>query len=201
MTELPAHQGELELHKASIQYFPEFFTAEESDQLYAQLKEECAWRSDRIQVFGKWYDQPRLTALYGEEGRSYTYSGIAMNPLPFTPLLQSIKSRVEAVSKEHFSSCLLNYYRDGNDSNGWHADDEPELGTNPVIASISLGVPRFFHLRPKKGPRETYKLLLSPGSLLLMGGETQHHWQHQIPKSKRITEGRINLTFRQIQSP
>ena len=198
MTELPTNKGELGLPNSSIYYIPDFFTPEEADQLYTQLKEECAWRSDRIQVFGKWYDQPRLTALYGEEGRSYTYSGIAMHPLPFTPLLQSIKTKAEARSEAHFSSCLLNYYRNGTDSNGWHADDEPELGINPVIASISLGSPRYFHLRPKKAARDTYKLLLTPGSLLVMGGETQHHWQHQIPKSKRITEGRINLTFRNI---
>lgn len=198
MTELPTHKGELGLPNSSIRYIPDFFTPEEASQLYTQLKEECAWRSDRIQVFGKWYDQPRLTALYGEEGRSYTYSGIAMHPLPFTPLLQSIKAKAEACSEANFSSCLLNYYRNGGDSNGWHADDEPELGINPVIASISLGSPRYFHLRPKKATRDTYKLLLKPGSLLVMEGETQHHWQHQIPKSKRITEGRINLTFRNI---
>lgn len=198
MTELPTHKGELGLPNSSIRYIPDFFTPEEASQLYTQLKEECAWRSDRIQVFGKWYDQPRLTALYGEEGRSYTYSGIAMHPLPFTPLIQSIKAKAEACSKAHFSSCLLNYYRNGGDSNGWHADDEPELGINPVIASISLGSPRYFHLRPKKATRDTYKLLLRPGSLLVMEGETQHHWQHQIPKSKHITEGRINLTFRNI---
>lgn len=198
MIELPANSGDLDLPNASILYIPEFFTPVEASQLYTQLKAECAWRNDRIQVFGKWYDQPRLTALYGEEGRSYTYSGIAMHPLPFTPLLQTIKSKVEAVSQVHFSSCLLNYYRDGADSNGWHADDEPELGSNPVIVSLSLGVPRYFHLRPKKNHKDTYKLLLNPGSLLLMGGETQHHWQHQIPKSKRIVKGRINLTFRRI---
>ena len=198
MTELPTHKGELGLPNSSIRYIPDFFTPEEASQLYTQLKKECAWRSDRIQVFGKWYDQPRLTALYGEEDRSYTYSGIAMNPLPFTPLLKSIKAKAEACSEANFSSCLLNYYRNGADSNGWHADDEPELGINPVIASISLGSPRYFHLRPKKATRDTYKLLLRPGSLLVMEGETQHHWQHQIPKSKRITEGRINLTFRNI---
>ena len=198
MTELPTQHGELGLPNSSIRYIPDFFTPEEAAQLYTQLKEECAWRSDRIQVFGKWYDQPRLTALYGEEDRSYTYSGIAMNPLPFTPLLKSIKAKAEACSEANFSSCLLNYYRNGADSNGWHADDEPELGINPVIASISLGSPRYFHLRPKKATRDTYKLLLRPGSLLVMEGETQHHWQHQIPKSKRITEGRINLTFRNI---
>jgi alkylated DNA repair dioxygenase AlkB len=200
MTELPAQAGKLDLPNATIRYIPGFISSEEADRLYVQLKEESQWRSDRIQVFGKWYDQPRLTALYGEEGRGYSYSGIAMTPLPFTPLLKSIKSKVEEVSGSRFTSCLLNFYRDGKDSNGWHSDDEAELGINPVIASISLGVSRYFHLRPKGTPKMTYKLLLSPGSLLIMAGETQHQWQHQIPKSKQITEGRINLTFRRIRS-
>ncbi|PQJ15541.1 alpha-ketoglutarate-dependent dioxygenase AlkB family protein [Aureicoccus marinus] len=198
MTELSPLEGKIELPQAELDYWPHFLSETEAAELYTQLLLEVPWQSDRIQVFGQWYDQPRLTALYGEEGKPYTYSGITMNPHNFTRELKTLKDRIEKQTGDSFSSCLLNNYRNGSDSNGWHADDEKELGQNPVIASLSLGHPRFFHLRPKNDKKNTYKLLLQPGSLLVMRGRTQHHWQHQLPKSKKVKEGRINLTFRQI---
>ena len=122
-----------------------------------------------------------------------------MQPLPFTQILRQLKSELEIFSGEQFNSCLANLYRDGQDSNGWHADDEEELGINPVIASVSLGESRYFHLRHKSDHNKKEKLLLHSGSLLLMKGSTQHNWQHHVPKTKRKIGPRINLTFRYIQ--
>ena len=199
MTELTPHEGQLPLDQAKVSYYPDFIPPRQAAELFDLFLSKIDWRADRIQVFGKWYDQPRLTALYGETGKSYTYSGITMRPKSFTPELEMLRQKAELVAGKRFSSCLLNLYRDGQDSNGWHADDEAELGPDPVIASISLGCERYFQFRRKSQPRDTYKLPLKSGSLLLMAGETQTHWQHQIPKSKRITEARINLTFRWIK--
>jgi len=122
-----------------------------------------------------------------------------MNTMPFTPTLLQIKNKIEGNITEKFNAVLLNLYRDGNDSMGWHSDDEKELGENPVIASISLGEERMFHLRHKNNKLLKFKFLLQHGSLLLMKGKTQHFWQHQIPKSKKINKSRINLTFRIIK--
>jgi alkylated DNA repair dioxygenase AlkB len=121
-----------------------------------------------------------------------------MQPHVFTHALLEIKEQVEKVALVKFTSCLLNYYRDGKDSNGWHSDDEKELGKNPVIASVSLGAPRMFHFRNKKDKTLKHKLPLEHGSLLLMQGTTQHYWQHQLPKTAKNVGGRINLTFRVI---
>ena len=121
-----------------------------------------------------------------------------MWPHSFIEPLTTIKERIEKVAKVEFTTCLLNLYRDGKDSNGWHSDDEKELGRNPVIASVSLGEERYFHLRHKKNKSLKSKLLLQHGSLLLMQGETQHNWQHQIPKTAKRIGPRINLTFRVI---
>lgn len=188
-----------DLPDSDIRYYPGLFGPERSDQLFDALIEETPWRADKITVFGKTYDQPRLTAWYGEEGKSYSYSNIVMDPIPFTPLLLEIKSKVEALTNGRFNSCLLNLYRDGQDSNGWHADDEKELGHNPVIASVSFGAIRMFHLRHKRDTSLKQKIALEAGSLLLMSGPTQHFWNHQLPKTKRKIDPRINLTFRFIQ--
>ena len=122
-----------------------------------------------------------------------------LNQQPFNPTLNAIKSKIEKATQLTFSSCLLNLYRDGQDSNGWHSDDEKELGENPVIASVSLGAERLFHLKHKKVKTLKHKLILNNGSLLVMKGETQLHWLHQIPKTKKIIDKRINLTFRLIK--
>ncbi|EAQ99853.1 alpha-ketoglutarate-dependent dioxygenase AlkB family protein [Maribacter sp. HTCC2170] len=122
-----------------------------------------------------------------------------MKTVPFTTELLEIKKKIEIITKIEFNSCLLNLYRDGKDSNGWHADDEKELGLNPVIASISLGQERPFHLRNKKDKTLKHKMILEHGSLLLMKATTQHNWQHQIPKTRKPINKRINLTFRIIK--
>jgi alkylated DNA repair dioxygenase AlkB len=188
----------LDLPQAEIIYYPSFFTSEEASKIFKLISEETPWRQDDIKLFGKTHKQPRLTALYGDEGKSYTYSGIEMHPSPFTPTILSIKKRIEAASGERYNSVLLNLYRDGKDSNGWHSDDEKELGINPHIASVTFGAKRMFHLRLKQNKKLKHSLQLEHGSLLLMGQDTQHFWQHQIPKSKVIQEPRINLTFRSI---
>lgn len=192
------HGIDLDLPQASISYFPNFLEKEEADQYFTTLLKATPWQQDKIKVFGKTYDQPRLTALYGNNGKSYSYSNITMQPHPFSKPLITLLQKVVNLSAHEFTTCLLNLYRDGNDSNGWHADNEKELGINPVIASISLGQERMFHLKHRKDKSLKEKLLLEHGSLLLMQGETQHHWLHQIPKTKKPLTPRINLTFRRI---
>jgi alkylated DNA repair dioxygenase AlkB len=189
----------LPLPDAAITYYPQFMEANYASEVFQKLNKETAWQQDDIKIFGKTYKQPRLTALFGDEGKSYSYSNITMHPKPMTPLLKEIKSKIERVTQTTFNTVLLNLYRDGKDSNGWHSDNEKELGKNPVIASMSLGAKRSFKLKHKGDKKLNYKIFLSHGSLLLMEGETQHHWLHELPKSKKITEPRINLTFRVIK--
>jgi len=182
-----------------LNWWPEFFGKEESQELLEKLREETEWRQDQITIFGKKVNQPRLVAWYGDPGASYSYSGLKMEPNIWTPLLNDIRRKIETACENTFNSVLLNLYRNGQDSMGWHSDDEPELGQNPVIASLSLGQERMFHLRHKfQKDIPTQKILLNSGGLLIMAGSTQHFWKHQIPKSKRKMEARMNLTFRKI---
>ena len=190
-----------ELHHlpdAEIRYVPHFLPVSLANNYFDDLFHRIPWRQDPITVFGKTHLQPRLTSLHAHTLDSYSYSGIVMTPQPMTQTLQCIENRIYQLCDESFTTVLLNLYRDGKDSNGWHADDEAELGKNPVIASLSLGAPRFFHLRHNQDPKQRYKLLLEHGSLLLMGGETQHHWKHQVAKTAKKVGPRINLTFRKI---
>ena len=189
----------LNLPDAEIIYYPHFFDKKEADAIFAQLTNDIPWQQDDIRVFGKIHPQPRLTALFGNEGKSYSYSNIKMQPHPWTLLLQKIKSYVESVSDTNFTTVLLNQYRDGKDSNGWHSDNEKELGTNPIIASISFGAERVFQLKHNSILGLKQNILLEHGSLLLMKGTTQHFWKHQIPKTAKPIGSRINLTFRVIK--
>lgn len=177
-----------------------FLKQSESDQFFDILFNSLNWRQEKIKFFGKEINIPRLTAWYGDEGKSYQYSGIKMNPNPWTPSLIVIKSEVETVLKLKFNSVLINLYRQGQDSMGWHSDDEPELGQNPTIASVSFGATRRFQLRHKSNKTlNTLEVALTHGSLLLMRGKTQHFWKHQIPKTSKTLTPRINLTFRAIK--
>ncbi|MFT6796313.1 MAG: alkylated DNA repair dioxygenase AlkB [Maribacter sp.] len=189
----------LNLPDSAITYYPNFMDSIVADDYFTLLKYNTAWQQDDIKVFGKVYAQPRLTALYANNNKPYSYSNITMKPYEFTKELQCIKEKIEVLSKCNFTTCLLNLYRDGKDSNGWHADNEKELGQNPAIASISLGEPRYFHLKHNTIPDLKHKILLEHGSLLLMTGETQHFWKHQIPKTAKLIGERINLTFRVIK--
>jgi alkylated DNA repair dioxygenase AlkB len=183
---------------ASIVYYPNFFSTEEATILFDTLQKEIPWQQDDIKVYGKVYPQPRLTAFFGNEGRSYSYSNITMHPHKWSPLLMSIKEKVEKTTGAIYSTVLLNYYRDGKDSNGWHADNEKELGTNPIIASLSFGAERMFQLKHNAIPNQKINIPLAHGSLLVMKGTTQHFWKHQIPKTTKPIGPRINLTFRII---
>ena len=181
-------------------FYPHFFSVEEADEVFSRLQGNLAWQQEPIWMFGKQVLQPRLTALYGDPKVPYGYSGIAMAAMPFTEELDRIKLRVEAFTQQQFTHVLCNYYRDGQDSMGWHRDNEPILGKNPTIASLTFGASRSFQLRPygKKEPK--LSITLSHGSLLLMGGESQHFWEHQLPKTKKVLAPRINLTFRKLRS-
>ena len=183
---------------ASIIYYPNFFSTEEATILFDTLQKEIPWQQDDIKVYGKVYPQPRLTVLFGNEGKSYSYSNITMHPHKWSPLLMSIKEKVEKTTEAIYSTVLLNYYRDGKDSNGWHADNEKELGTNPIIASLSFGAERMFQLKHNAIPNQKINIPLAHGSLLVMKGTTQHFWKHQIPKTTKPIGSRINLTFRII---
>ncbi len=187
-----------ELPDAELFYLPHFLAKEEADFLFDALYQNIPWQQDPITVFGKTYLQPRLTSLHGLKGLPYTYSGIQMQPHPYTPELTDLQEKISQHTTAIFTSVLLNLYRDGKDSNGWHADNEKELGKNPIIASVSLGEKRFFHCKHRKDPAAKFKLELSHGSLLIMGGAMQHHWLHHIPKTARKIGPRINLTFRNI---
>ena len=187
------------LPDAEIEYFPNFFDSGRSDELFRKLKSEIPWQQDTITVYGKTHPQPRLTALFGNEGKPYSYSNIVMQPHLWNPLLVFIKNEIEEICQENFTTVLLNFYRDGKDSNGWHADNEKELGTNPVIASVSFGAERSFHLKHNTIPEQKLKITLEHGSLLMMKGTTQHFWKHQISKTAKPIGERINLTFRVIK--
>ncbi len=167
-------------------------------ELYRQLSESISWEPQEIRLFGKMIPVPRLVAWYGDSSAIYSYSGITMEPLSWTDTLLEIKEEVEDFASAEFNSVLLNWYRNGNDSMGWHADDEKELGKNPTIASLSLGGTRPLHFKHRTAKLPNVKLLLEGGSLLIMSGNTQEHWKHQIPKSKTFDAPRINLTFRKI---
>ena len=187
-----------DLPDAIIQYYPHFFTSEKAADLFEILLNEIPWQQDDIRVFGQTHQQPRLTALFGNDGKPYSYSNIVMQPHAWNYILSYIKEEIETVVSERFTTVLLNQYRDGKDSNGWHADNEKELGINPVIASVSFGAARTFHLRHNTNKDQKLKIVLEHGSLLVMKGTTQHFWKHQIPKTAKNIGKRINLTFRII---
>lgn len=189
----------LNLPDAEIIYYAHFFDKKEADAIFDELTNEIPWQQDDIKVFGKIHPQPRLTALFGNEGKFYSYSNIKMLPHPWNLLLQKIKLHIESVTDTNFTTVLLNQYRDGKDSNGWHADNEKELGTNPVIASLSFGAERTFQLKHITDKSLKKNIVLEHGSLLLMKGTTQHFWKHQIPKTSKPIGSRINLTFRFIK--
>ena len=189
-----------DLPDAEVVLYENLFTKEESNKLFKSLIEAIKWQQDQIKFYGKLIDLPRLTAWYGVNDKPYTYSGIPMNPNPWNEDLLFIKKRIEKKANVDFSSCLLNYYRNGKDSVNWHQDNEKELGQNPVIGSVSFGETRPFQLKHlDREDLEKVDIHLSHGSFLLMKGTTQHYWKHQIPKTTRDIKARINLTFRIIK--
>ena len=188
----------LSMPNAEVTFYRNFFDSQESDRIFEILRDEINWRQDKMKVYGKDINLPRKTAWYGDMDKSYTFSGIHLNPEPWTPTLLEVKERIEDVAGVEFNSVLLNLYRHGNDGISWHTDEEPELGENPVIGSVSFGGTRKFMFRHRQNKDIKAEVELTDGSFLLMAGETQHFWQHQIPKTSRHVEPRINLTFRVI---
>lgn len=190
---------EFQLPDAHLIYIPNCFTKSQANHYFDLLKKETDWQEDDITVFGKTYKQPRLTALYSKNSQPYSYSSITMYPKPFSKDILTIKSSVETLTENKFNTVLLNLYRHGNDSNGWHADNEKELGQNPIIASVTFGEERPFHFKHRTLKDQRHKLVLEHGSLLIMKGTMQHHWLHQIAKTKKNIGERINLTFRNLK--
>ena len=170
--------------------------AQRAHEVFAELLEAIPWEQRSVQMFGKSVPQPRLVAWFGE-GEPYVYSGLRLEPHPWLPLLVELRQICEELADASFNSGLANLYRDGKDTVAWHADDEPELGEHPTIASMSLGAVRRFDLR-HRDTRETIRTELPAGSVLVMSGESQSAWVHQIPRTAKVSEPRINLTFRWV---
>jgi len=188
----------LDLPDADLRIAVEFLAADEADQLFLRLRDEIAWDVHALRIYGRVVESPRRSCWIGDAGATYTYSGSRFVPRPWSSALLALKSRVEIACGSAFNSVLANWYRDGQDAMGWHADDEPELGPEPLIASVSLGAERVMRFRRGRcGPSQGW--LLPHGSLLIMAGTTQTHYQHAIPRTTKPLGGRINLTFRQIR--
>lgn len=183
---------------AELRFQSQFYDAGQASDFYDVLHSAVDWQEESLWIAGKERKVPRLIAWYGEPEAEYRYSGKVHHPRQWTEPLLSIKKNLEAALGCDFNSVLCNLYRNGEDSVGWHADDEAELGPNPVIASISLGATRSFHLKHKKNPKLRHKMSLTSGNLLVMQGTTQQHWLHQVPKEPKVTKARINLTFRKV---
>ena len=184
-------------HQGVALYKNDFLDTSTQKNYFNKLKSSIEWRKDKIKIFGKELPIPRYQAWYGDEGAKYKYSNLQLIPNPWISPLIEIKHLVSNICETEFNSCLVNLYETGNDYAAHHADNEKELGINPTIASVSLGGERIFHLKNNIS-KKLIKLSLEPGSLLLMKGELQHHWTHQLPKTKKNVDPRINLTFRKI---
>jgi alkylated DNA repair dioxygenase AlkB len=199
MSDLLAAIERLHIPGADVVCHRHFLPEQGAAELLHRFVEQTPWRQDNIVLWGRSIAQPRLTAWYGDPGRSYTYSGLTLQPLPWTDDLQSLRMMAGRIADASFNSVLLNYYRDHNDSVGFHSDDEPELGATPTIGSISLGETRTLTFKPKRNKDwQPVRIALESGSLLVMKGDTQRNWRHAIAKESRPCGPRVNLTFRRI---
>ncbi|MGB3724164.1 MAG: alpha-ketoglutarate-dependent dioxygenase AlkB [Glaciecola sp.] len=197
----PLNRYTLPMQDAEVEYFPNWLTHSHASDLLAYFIAHLQWQQPSLQLYGKTHKIPRLQAWYGDPNTEYEYSKLKMTPLPWEPRLLKLKQACEQVSGVMFNSVLANYYRNGNDSMGMHADNEPELGATPVIASVSLGQARRFTFKHITN-KETQRIQLEHGSLLIMKGNTQQHWQHGLNKSRTQQGPRVNFTFRWVmQSP
>lgn len=187
----------LPLNDGVFEYYPIFLSELQANNFLTTLVNETPWQHDEITIFGKKILQPRLTAFYGNENTTYSYSNTTMLANEWTPYLIALKNKIEELTELQFNSALLNLYRNESDSNGWHADNEKELGPNPIIASLSLGEERIFHVKHNT-KNEKIKLNLANGSLLLMKEGSQIHYKHKLPKTKTSKKTRLNITFRTI---
>lgn len=197
--ELPPVEGQsVVLQNGEYIYYPNFIDSPTANYYLEAFKNNIEWKQESMNMYGKQVLFPRLTAWYGENDKPYSFSGIKLNPNAWSNELIEIKKLIEPECKVEFNSVLLNLYRDGNDSISWHTDAEKELGKNPLIASVNFGVERKFQIRHNE-TQETHTILLKHGSLLIMKGQLQHFWKHQVPKQKTVLKERINLTFRVIK--
>lgn len=190
----------LSMRDAEVVFYRDFFSPTEAEAFFTRLMAEVNWQPQEVKIFGKFVPVPRRVSWYGDTGTDYSYSGITVHPQSWIEPLMEIKTRLDACAGVTFNSVLCNLYRDGQDSIGWHSDAEPELGTNPVVGSVSFGAPRVFHFRHKQDKSLRMKVELPHGSFLLMRGPTQHHWSHQLPKTTKQVGPRINLTYRVIHT-
>ncbi|MEN9793106.1 MAG: hypothetical protein RL330_1184 [Actinomycetota bacterium] len=199
MTTLPGvfPAGEILPFDGSAVLYRDFMSPDEADEVFGRLLQDEPWQSHSLKMFGRTVAEPRLSVWYGDDGVSYTYSGVPRHPVAWSPLLSELRDRCSRTAGASFNGMLANLYRDGSDSMGWHADDEPVLGPEPVIASVSLGAERRFDLRHRSSG-EQVSILLPHGSLLVMSGTSQSHWVHRIARSARVSSARINLTFRRL---
>lgn len=191
----------LDLVGGEAYYLAGFLTQSRADELFETLRRQVSWHQPQVRLYGRTIASPRLAAWYADPGVVYTYSGASNEPIPWLPELQALRDCVQRTCGARFNGMLANLYRDGQDSVGWHSDDESELGRDPVIASLSLGGARRFVMRHRK--RKTHpvvSVILEHGSLLWMCGATQHHWRHRVPATRRAVPPRINLTFRYVRS-
>lgn len=188
----------IEITNGSYLYIENFFTRSEADYFLNDFINNIVWEQQSMNMYGKIVPFPRLTTWYGDNDKPYTFSGITLQPHPWNESLLKIKQKIEPLSGVVFNSVLLNRYRNGNDSISWHTDAEKELGNNPIIASVNFGEERVFQLKHME-TGERIDILLKHGSLLIMMGELQHYWKHQVPKSKKPMKERVNLTFRVIK--
>jgi alkylated DNA repair dioxygenase AlkB len=187
-------------HDGEVIYYRNFISQHEADLLFKNILTNISWQNDEVIIFGKRIVTKRKTAWYGDEGFGYTYSKITRHALPWTEELLMIKKELEMKSGFKFNSCLLNLYHSGEEGMAWHSDDEITMSPKNPIASISFGAERKFVFKHKK-TKENISINLQHGSLLLMKGATQKHWLHALPKTKKITQPRINLTFRTFVAP
>lgn len=196
----PAEALSPELPEALLYYLPGWLEPGLASVLLEVLPDRLAWQTHTLKIFGRTVRAPRLSAWHGDPGAVYAYSGLALEPAPWTAELSALRDALQGVTGIRFNSVLGNLYRDGRDYMGWHADNEAALGPEPVIASVSLGAPRRFLLRHRRRPElPTHELWLEPGSLLVMAGTTQQHWKHALAPMRRLAAPRINLTFRTVR--
>jgi len=197
-----AFAGSIDEKGSELRYDPALLKPGDARELAAELQRGIAWEQGTVRVFGKTYPEPRLTCYYGDPQLAYTYSGRTVQPRPWAecPAVRRLRELVERATGESFNTVLCNRYRSGQDTMGWHADNEAVYGPTPTIASVSLGAERDFDLREVNAPKRRLRVRLLSGSLLVMLGCTQQFWQHSVPRRKAVSEERINLTFRQVLS-
>lgn len=182
----------------NLTYFPNAFSCLEADNYLKLLLNEVEWTQPTLKIFGRTVQQPRLSAWYADNKIPYTYSRFTQYGLPWKSNILKVKEKTQKITRFNFNSALLNYYRDGRDSMGWHSDNEPELGESPIVASISFGEARMFNLKNRADKTLKKSIQLDHGSILLMSGDTQNNWLHQISKSAKNMGPRINITFRRV---